>query len=103
MKLRYRSVAENILSEAWLLESFQHWRGVSCLALLSVFAIVSGCTGCGNAGSAQDVMAKVNGYKVLRSEVDKSYNAQIAGSPQKPTAAEEETLRLNILDQIIGV
>jgi peptidyl-prolyl cis-trans isomerase SurA len=48
-------------------------------------------------------MAKVNGYKVLSSEVDKSYNSQIAGSPQKPTAAEEEALRLNILNQIINV
>jgi peptidyl-prolyl cis-trans isomerase SurA len=48
-------------------------------------------------------MARVNGYKVLRSEVDKSYNSQIAGSPQKPTAAEEEALRLNILNQIINV
>jgi peptidyl-prolyl cis-trans isomerase SurA len=48
-------------------------------------------------------MAKVNGYKVLRSELDKSYNMQIAGSPQRPTPAEEEALRLNILAQIIGV
>ncbi|HWG49946.1 MAG TPA: SurA N-terminal domain-containing protein [Candidatus Acidoferrales bacterium] len=84
-------------------ESLHRWRGLSCLALLSIFALLCGCTGCGQGGSAQDVMAKVNGYKVLRSEVDKSYNMQIAGSPQKPTAAEEETLRLNILDQIIGV
>ncbi|HZS26592.1 MAG TPA: SurA N-terminal domain-containing protein [Candidatus Angelobacter sp.] len=57
--------------------------------------------GCSKHGSDNDVMAKVNGYKVLRSEVDKTYNQQLVGSPQKPTAAEEELLRLNILNQII--
>src|SRR5690242_1784244 len=65
--------------------------------------MLAGCSGCGQASSSQDVMAKVNGYKILRSEVDKSYNVQIAGSPQKPTPAEEEALRLNILAQIIQV
>jgi peptidyl-prolyl cis-trans isomerase SurA len=68
-----------------------------------VLAAVLGCSGCNQGGRTQDVMAKVNGYKVLRSELDKSYNVQIAGSPQKPTPAEEEALRLNILAQIIGV
>jgi peptidyl-prolyl cis-trans isomerase SurA len=58
-------------------------------------------TGCPKRGNEKDVMAKVNGYKVLRSEVDKTYNQQVAGSPQKPTATEEEALRLNILSQII--
>lgn len=58
-------------------------------------------TGCPNRGGDKDVMAKVNGYKILRTEVDKTYNQQLAGSPQKPTATEEEALRLNILSQII--
>ncbi|MGE5323333.1 MAG: SurA N-terminal domain-containing protein [Actinomycetota bacterium] len=86
-----------------MIHSSGYWRALPCLALLGIFAAVSGCTGCGSGGSSQEVMAKVNGYKVLRSEVDKSYNMQIAGSPQKPTPAEEEALRLNILGQIIGV
>ena len=60
--------------------------------------MLAGCTG---RGSEKDVMAKVNGYKVLRSEVDNTYNNQVAGSPQKPTPTEEEALRLNILNQII--
>lgn len=62
--------------------------------------LFTGCIGC-NRGTDKEVMAKVNGYKVLRSEVDKTYNAQIAGSPQKPTATEEQALRLNVLGQII--
>jgi len=64
------------------------------LALL----VLIGCTG---RGTDKEVMAKVNGYKILRSEVDKTYNTQIAGSPQKPTPTEEEALRLNVLGQII--
>jgi len=81
----------------------KYWRNLFCISVCGALAALAGCTGCGQGGSSQDVMAKVNGYKVLRSEVDKSYNTQITGSPQKPTAAEEEALRLNILDQIIGV
>lgn len=81
----------------------KYWRNLFCISVCGALAALAGCTGCSQGGSSQDVMAKVNGYKVLRSEVDKSYNTQITGSPQKPTAAEEEALRLNILDQIIGV
>jgi len=84
-------------------QAAKYWRNLFCISICGLLAALAGCTGCGQGGSSQDVMAKVNGYKVLRSEVDKSYNTQIAGSPQKPTAAEEEALRLNILDQIIGV
>src|SRR5579862_9638902 len=63
--------------------------------------LFAGFSGCNRSGTDKEVMAKVNGYKVLRSEVDKTYNAQIAGSPQKPTATEEQALRLNVLGQII--
>ena len=86
-----------------MIQAFKPWRSISCLTYCCVLAALAGCSGCGQGGSNQDVMAKVNGYKVLRSELDKSYNTQIAGSPQKPTPAEEEALRLNILAQIIGV
>jgi peptidyl-prolyl cis-trans isomerase SurA len=59
--------------------------------------LLCGCSGSGG----QEVMAKVNGYKVLRSEVDKAYRLKVAGSPQKFSQTEEEYLRLNILSQII--
>jgi|SRR5579859_268187 len=64
---------------------------------------LAGCTGCNNKANGKDVLAKVNGYKVLRSEVDKTYNSQIANFRQKPTPAEEENARLNILRSIIDV
>jgi peptidyl-prolyl cis-trans isomerase SurA len=69
----------------------------------AITVLLAGCIGCNRQESDKDVMAKVNGYKVLRSEVDKIYNSQIANSPQKPTPAEEENARLNILRLIIDV
>lgn len=59
-------------------------------------------TGCPNKGPG-DVMAKVNGYKVQRSEVDKGFNKQTAGTPQKLTTEQEQALRLQILQQIITI
>ena len=82
-----------------MLQAHKYWRSLLFFALISGLALFfAGCTG---RGSDKEVMAKVNGYKVLRSEVDKTYNTQVAGSPQKPTPSEEEALRLNILNQII--
>ncbi len=81
------------------IEARKYLRSLCCLALVSLLPLV----GCPNQGPDKDVMAKVNGYKVLRSEVDKSYNSRVAGSPQKPTPTEEEALRLNILNQIIDI
>jgi peptidyl-prolyl cis-trans isomerase SurA len=81
-----------------LIQTHQHWRSLVLLILAAGTLTVAGCSG---RSTEKDVMAKVNGYKVLRSEVDKTYNAQVAGSPQKPTPIEESALRLNILNQII--
>src|SRR2546423_12714766 len=71
---------------------------VSAMAILLV-----GCRGCNHQQSEKDVLATVNGYKVLRSEVDKLYNSQIGNASQKPSAEEEEAARLNILRSIIDV
>ncbi|HXB22226.1 MAG TPA: SurA N-terminal domain-containing protein [Candidatus Solibacter sp.] len=71
--------------------------------IAAITVLLAGCTGCNRQESDKDVMAKVNGYKILRSEVDKTYNSQIANSPQKPTPLEEEGARLNILRLIIDV
>ncbi len=74
---------------------------VRSVLVLSLTGALLPLVGCPGRGSDKEVLAKVNAYKVLRSEVDKNYNTQVAGSPQKPTPAEEEALRLNILNQII--
>lgn len=83
-----------------MIQVLERWRSLF-ISSAALGLLLVGCNGCNRQDSDKDVMAKVNGYKVLRSEVDKSYNGQIAGSPQKPTQAEEEALRLNILQQII--
>ena len=81
----------------------KHWRILNLLVLLAIAELaISGCRSHGNGGSAEPgVMAQVNSYKVQRSELDKAYNTQVGGAPQKPTATEESALRLQILDQII--
>ena len=82
----------------------KNWRSSCFLLLLLVTGIsVTGCKGRGSAvsGDGPDVMARVNDYKVTRSEVDKAYNTQVAGAPQKPNATEEEAMRLQVLDTII--
>jgi len=71
--------------------------------LFLVFTLALMLAGCPGRGSDKEVMAKVNSYKIFRSELDKNYNGRVAGSPQKPTATEEEALRLNILSQIIDI
>jgi peptidyl-prolyl cis-trans isomerase SurA len=48
-------------------------------------------------------MAKVNGYKVMRAELDKSVKKQIAGASQKLTAEQDQALRLQLLQQIISL
>jgi peptidyl-prolyl cis-trans isomerase SurA len=60
--------------------------------------MLAGCPG----RTDGDVMAKVNGYKITRAELDKGYNRQIAGSPQKPSGEQGQLLRLQLLAQIIN-
>jgi peptidyl-prolyl cis-trans isomerase SurA len=78
-----------------------HTLSVFLLLLLTQLAL-TGCRGRGGAGSAEPgVMAQVNGYKVMSSELDKAYNTQVAGAAQKPSSTQEQALRLQTLDQII--
>jgi hypothetical protein len=84
-----------------LIQARKFRRSLSFLLLLIALPfILSGCQG---HGTDKEVVAKVNSYKIFRSELDKQYNGRVAGSPQKPTATEEEALRLNILSQLIDI
>jgi len=83
-----------------LIQARKYWSSLFVLSLAVAVLLLIGCPG---RGSDKDVMAKVNAYKILRSEVDKTYSAQVAGSPQKFTQTEEENLRLNVLGQITVV
>ena len=79
-------------------------RGRSVTIALSLatalFLLLSG-TGCNTKKDTEGVMALVNGRKVLRAEVDKYYNNQTAQAPQKPADEQADTLRLNILKELI--
>lgn len=67
-------------------------------ALLACCAMVAGCH---SSQHGPDVMATVNGRAINRAEVDKYFDNQAAGSPQKPTGEQADSLRLNILKQLI--
>lgn len=56
---------------------------------------------CNRNSGGGDVMASVNGRKIYRSEVDKYYANQTAGSDQQPTGEQAVSLRLSILNELI--
>ena len=64
-------------------------------------SVRGGPPGCNSSPASSDVMAKVNGHKILRSEVDKYYDNQVTGSPQPPTQEQSTSLRLSILKELI--
>jgi len=79
-------------------------RGQSVIAAVFVAAalfLLLSDTGCNTKKDTEGVMATVNGRKVLRTEVDKYYDNQTAEAPQKPTEEQADTLRLNILKELI--
>ena len=66
-------------------------------------AMFLGISSCNRKEAAGDVMAEVNGKKILRAEVDKWYKRQVGqvSDSQKPSSEQESSLRLNILDVLI--
>jgi peptidyl-prolyl cis-trans isomerase SurA len=69
--------------------------------LVSTFAVLLALAGCNREETGTDVLAKVNGEKITRADVDKYYKNQTSGSPQQPSGDQEASLRLNILRQLI--
>jgi peptidyl-prolyl cis-trans isomerase SurA len=79
-------------------------RRVSWLAAVLALAVLGlGFTGCNKKEAGADVMAEVNGKKVLRSDVDRFYRIQMGAvaDQQKPSAEQEASMRLSILDILI--
>jgi peptidyl-prolyl cis-trans isomerase SurA len=68
-----------------------------CLSALLAAAL----GGCSSKESSGDVMAKVNGKKILRADVEKYYHNQTSQVPQQPSAEEATSLHLAILKQLI--
>ncbi len=63
--------------------------------------LLIGASACNRNSSGGDVMASVNGRKIYRSEVDKYYANQTAGSDQQPAGEQAVSLRLSILNELI--
>jgi peptidyl-prolyl cis-trans isomerase SurA len=73
-------------------------RAGSVLALALILIALSACN---RNSSGGDVMASVNGRKIYRTEVDKYYLNQTAGSDQQPGGEQAVSLRLSILNELI--
>lgn len=71
---------------------------VAALAALFVLFLVAGCNQKETSG---DIMAKVNGEKISRADLEKYYQNNIAGSPQQPSGEQATSLKLNILKTLI--
>lgn len=64
-------------------------------------ALLIALAGCNRNRRDPDILAQVNGHPVTRSEVDKYYQNQIAGSGREPSDEQARLLRLNILRELI--
>ena len=64
-------------------------------------AALSLALGCNSTTTSPDVVAKVNGHKIQKAEVDKYFDNQTAGTPQPPTEEQATSLRLSILKELI--
>jgi peptidyl-prolyl cis-trans isomerase SurA len=69
------------------------------LLLASSFVVLTGCRQVQQNG----VVATVNGHPILRADLDKNYNAQLANNPQQqsPSTDQADALRLNILHSMV--
>src|SRR5580658_2089537 len=69
------------------------------LLLVSSFVVLTGC----HQVQQNGVVATVNGHPILRADLDKLYNAQLANNPQQqsPSTDQADALRLNILHELI--
>jgi len=76
-------------------------RPARTIGVILLSLAILGSLGCREGRGGSDVMAKVDGRKIFRADVDKYYQNQTSGSEQQPSGEQVSTLRLNILDQLI--
>jgi len=62
---------------------------------------MAGLIGCSKSKPGPDVVANVNGRKIMRAELEKYYGNQTAGNPQAPLGEQASSLRLSILEDLI--
>jgi peptidyl-prolyl cis-trans isomerase SurA len=70
------------------------------VALLLIAALLPSA-GC-NRGHSADVVATVNGHAIMRPELDRAYTTQLGDAQQQqPTQEQADSLRLNLLRELI--
>jgi peptidyl-prolyl cis-trans isomerase SurA len=74
--------------------------GRAGLVVVGAFLLL-GLSACNRNSNGGDVMASVNGRKIYRTELDKYYANQTAGSDQQPTGEQAVSLRLSILNELV--
>lgn len=75
------------------------YRAVALLLTISLLPM-GGC----NRGHDADVLATINGHAIMSAEVEKAFNAQLGEAQQqqqKPTKEQADSLRLNVLRELI--
>jgi len=80
------------------------WGCGACRALgviLPLAAMLAFSFACSRGQGGTEVLAKVNGRKIMRAEVEKYYRNQTHGSPQSPSEEQAQSLRLSILRELI--
>jgi peptidyl-prolyl cis-trans isomerase SurA len=78
----------------------QDWNSVRIVrtAMLPVaLVLMAGC----NRGHNADVMATVNGHAIMQVDLEKAFKDQLGESPQQPSAEQADSLRLNLLRELI--
>ena len=76
-------------------------RAATRVLICVVLGLLLAATGCHPGKEGVDVMAKVDGRKIYRADVDKYFANQTAGSDQQPSGEQATSLRLSILNQLI--
>jgi peptidyl-prolyl cis-trans isomerase SurA len=65
------------------------------------FLLLGALIACQGGRGGPDVLAKVNGKKIMSPEVEKYFRNQTAGSPQPVTGEQAVSLKLNILRELV--
>jgi peptidyl-prolyl cis-trans isomerase SurA len=87
------------IDRSFTMRSFRHVSLSAALILTAALLPVAGC----NRGHSADVVATVNGRAIMRTDLDKAYQAQLGEAPQQRQLPQEQadSLRLNVLRVLI--
>jgi peptidyl-prolyl cis-trans isomerase SurA len=91
----------NDTDRSFFMRSF---RQASVPAVLLMAVGLLPVVGCNHSHNA-DVVATVNGHAIMRTELDKAYAAQLGDAqqhPQQPSQDQADSLRLNVLHELIS-